>query len=153
MSSGIIDLTIEISLPEDIKQHWIPLDGQSVPHLFQFSHYPPQHMPYHNYQDLSQELHGEKVTNFQPHTLLKFGPPPPQLSDRYQAAIRAASSPTHSFTLAPISGYPVRFPIWVLDYWREIRCAMGYQNDWKGALVWLREISRSVSTLRSVTKL
>jgi len=61
MSSGIIDLTIEISLPEDIKQHWIPLDGQSVPHLFQFPHYPPQHILYHNYQDLSQQLHGEKL--------------------------------------------------------------------------------------------
>ena len=142
MSSEVIDLTIEIFLPEDIKQNWIPLDGQPVPHLFQFTQYPPQHMLYHDYHDLSQQLHEEAI-NFQPHTLLKLGPPSLQLSNRYQAAIKAASHPIHSFTLAPISGHPVRLPIWVLDYWREIRHAMKYRDDWKGALIWLKEISRS----------
>jgi len=144
MPSEVIDLTIEISLPEGIKQDWIPLDGKSIPHLFQFTNYPPQHMLYHNYNDLSQQLHGEEVINFQPDTLLRLGPPSPQLCDRYQAAIKAASYPIRSLTLVPISGHPARLPIWVLDYWREIRCAMGYQHDWKGALVWLRGFSRLV---------
>ena len=141
MLSEIIDLTIEIPFPEDIKKHWMPLDGKSVPHLFHFTQYPPQPMPYHDYHDLSQQLH-EEVTNLQPHTLLNLNPPSLQLSDKFQAAIRVASHPIHSFTLTPISGHPVRLPIWVLDYWREIRHAVGYQNDWKRALIWLRETSR-----------
>lgn len=149
MSSEAIDLTIEIPLPEEIRQNWIPLDGQSVPHLFQFTQYPPQHMLYHTYHDLSQQLHKEEVTNFQLGTLLSLGPPSPQLSNSYQAAIKAAPHPIHSFTLAPVSGHPVRFPIWVLDYWREIRRAIGYRHDWKKALIWLRGFSR----LESITQI
>jgi len=145
MSSGVIDLTTEIPLPKDIKENWIPLDGESVPHLFQFNQYPPQPMVYHHYHDLSQHLHEEEVTHFQPHTLLELGPPPTKLSDIYQAAVKAASYPVHSFTLVPISGDPVRLPIWVLDYWREIRRAVGYRQDWKKVLIWLRENSRSGS--------
>lgn len=141
MSSEAIDLTIEISLPEEITKDWIPLDGQSVPHLFQFTQYPPQHMLYHTYHDLSQQLHEEEVTSFQPGILLSLGPPSLQLSNSYQAAIKAAPYPIHSFTLAPVSGLPVKLPIWVLDYWREIRHAMGYRCDWKKALIWLRGFS------------
>jgi len=37
MTPETIDLTIEVFLPEDIKQDWMPVDGQSVPHLFQFN--------------------------------------------------------------------------------------------------------------------
>ena len=75
MSSEAIDLTAEISLLEEITKDWIPLDGQSVPHLFQFTQYPPQHMLYHTYHDLSQQLHEEEVTSFQPGILLSLGPP------------------------------------------------------------------------------
>ena len=144
MSSEAIDLTIEISLPEEVKQDWIPLDVQSVPHLFQFTRYPPQHMLYHAHYDLSQQLY-EEVTNFKLDTLLSIGPPSPELSDNYQAAIKATPHHIYSFTLTPVSGHPVRLPIWVLDYWREIRHEMGYQNDWKRVLIWLRGFSRSES--------
>ena len=66
---------------------------------------------------------------------LNLVPPPLEISDSYQTAIKSALHPVHSFTLDPISGHLVRLPIWVLDYWREIRCAMGYWHDWKKALV------------------
>jgi len=145
MLSDIIDLTHEAPLPEDIRQDWLPLDGQSVPHLFQFTRYPPQNMVYSNYPDLSQLLHRERVTNFHPQNLLQLGPPPPQLSDHYRTAIRAAPFTIHSLTLVPTSGYPIRVPVWILDYWQEIRRAMGYQHDWKRVLVWLREVSESRS--------
>ena len=138
-----IDLTIEVFLPEHTKQGWLPLDGQSVPHLFHFTQYPPQNMLYHDFPDLGHLLHREEVTSFNPHTLLQFGPPLLQLSDHYRAAIKAASHPIHSFTLIPISGHPVRLPIWVFDYWREVGCAMVYQCDWKRVLTWLRDVSRS----------
>jgi len=145
MSSGIIDLTVEIFLPENIKQDWIPLDGLPVPHLFQFTKYPPPERLYDNHSNLSQLLHGEDVINFDPQILLQLGPPPQKLSDRYKAAIRAASSPIHSFTLVPLSGDPVRFPTWVLDYWREIRHAVGCHYDWMSVLKWLRGIYQSES--------
>jgi len=141
MSSEVIDLTIEIPLPENIRQDWIPLDGQSVPHLFHFTRYPPQHMLYHIQHDFSQLLH-EEVISFDPQALLELGPPPLEISDSYQTAIKSALHPVYSFTLDPISGHSVRLPTWVLDYWREIRRAMGYRRDWKKALVWLREVSR-----------
>jgi hypothetical protein len=64
----------------------------------------------------------------------------PQLSDSYKNAIKAASLPILSFTLVPTSGYPVRLPIWVLDYWREINRAMDYRRSWKSALDWLKGI-------------
>jgi len=143
--SETIDLTIEIFLPENIKQDWIPLDGRSVPHLFQFTQYSPQHMQYYNYPNLGQLLHEEAVVDFEPHILLQLGPPPSQLSDSYKDAIKAASLPIHSFTLVPISGHPVRLPIWVLDYWREIKHAMGYRCGWKSVLEWLRGVSASKS--------
>ena len=145
MSPEIIDLTVDISLPDDIKQGWIPINGLSVPHLFQFTRYPPQESLYYNHPNLSQLLHGEHATGFDPHILLQLGPPPEDLSDGYTAAIRAASSPIHSFTLVPLSGDPVRLPTWVLDYWREIKRSVGYYHDWKRVLVWLRGISQSES--------
>jgi hypothetical protein len=140
MSSETIDVSIEVFLPVNIKQDWIPLDGQSVPHLFQFTRYPPQGMVYHNHPNLSPLLHEGRVANFEPHTLLQLGLPPQPLCDSYKAAMRTASHPIHSFTLIPISGHPVRLPIWVLDYWREIRHAMGYRDDWKTVLEWLRRL-------------
>lgn len=126
MSSEIIDLTIEAPLPEDIRQNWIPLEGRSVLHLFQFTHYPLQHIAYQSHQDLSQLLHEGKIIGFEPSTLLGLGPLPLQLSSSYQTAVRAAPHPIHSFTLTPLSGHPVKLPIWILDYWREITCAMRY---------------------------
>ena len=145
MSAEIIDLTIEVFLPEYIKQHWVPLDGHSVPHLFQFAQYPPQDMLYHEYPTFSSLLHEEGVANFNPSTLLQLGPPPSKLSDKYKAAIKATSHPIHSFTLVPVTGGPVRLPIWVPDYWREISHPMGYQYSWKKVLEWLRRISQSES--------
>ena len=145
MSAEIIDLTIEAFLPEDIKQHWIPLDGQSVPHLFQFTRYPPQYKVYQEYKSFSQLLHEEEVTNFSPSTLLQLGPPSSELSDKYKAAIKVTSSPILSFTLVPITGHAVTLPTWVLDYWREISRPMGYRCSWKKILVWLRGISQSES--------
>ena len=115
MSAEIIDLTIEPFLPEDIKQDWIPLDGHSVPHLFQFTRYPPRGVVYQEYESFSQLLHEEGVVSFSPSTLLQLGPPSSDLSDKYKAAIKAASSPTLSFTLVSITGHAVKFPIWVLD--------------------------------------
>ena len=61
MSAEIIDLTIDVFLPEDIKQHWIPLDGHSIPYLFQFTWYPPQNMAYQEYTSFSLLLHKEGV--------------------------------------------------------------------------------------------
>ena len=145
MSAEIIDLTIEPFLPEDIKQHWIPLDGQSVPHLFQFARYPPQNMVYQEYHSFSQLLHEEGVTSFDPYTLLQHGPPSSNLSEKYKTAIKAASSPTLSFTLVSLTGNAVRFPVWVLDYWKVIRVPMEYRCSWKKVLVWLRDISQSDS--------
>jgi hypothetical protein len=145
MPPEIIDLTTEVvDLPEDIKQGWILQDGLPVPHLFQFKRYPPREMLYYTHSELSQLLHGEDIS-FDPEILLQHGPPPQKLSDQYQVAIRAASSPIRSFTMIPLSGDPIRLPTWVLDYWREIRRAMGYRCDWKRVLVWLRGISQSES--------
>ena len=145
MSSDIIDLTCETLLPENIRQNWLLLDGQSVPHLFQFTQYPPQNVLYSNHPNFSQLLHEEGVTNFHPENLLQLGPPPQQLSECYSTAIKGAQFPVHSFTLIPTSGHPLRVPIWILDYWQEICCAMGYRHDWKRVLVWLREVSKSRS--------
>jgi hypothetical protein len=145
MSSETIDLTIEAFLPEDIKHEWIPLDGLSVPHLFQFTRYPPQHMLYYEPPSLVQLLHEERVTNFDFGTLLQLGPPSPKLSDMYKAAIKGATLSIHSFTLVPVSGHSVRLPIWVLDYWREMKRAMGYRQNWKDVLEWLRGVSKSES--------
>jgi len=145
MSAEIIDLTIEPFLPEYIKHHWIPLDGQPVSHLFQFTRYPPQNMVYQEYHDFSQLLHEEGVTNFDPNTLLQLGPPSSELSDKYKAAIKATSSLILSFTLVSITGNAVKLPIWVLDYWREIDRPVGYWRSWKKILVWLRDISQSDS--------
>ena len=143
MSTEIIDLTIDAFLPEDIKQQWIPLDGHSIPHLFQFTRYPPQNMAYQEYTSFSLLLHKEGVTNFEPSTLLQLGPPSSDLSDKYKAAIKATSTPVLSFTLVSMTGHPVRLPIWVLEYWREIDRPMGYQRKWKKVLGWLRGISQS----------
>ena len=143
MSAEIIDLTIEAPLPEYIKKYWIPLDGQSVPHLFQFTRYPPQDMAYQEYTSFSLLLHEEEVTNFEPSILLQLGPPSSELSDKYKAAIKASSHPALSFTLVPMTGHPVRLPIWVLDYWREITRPMGYRRNWKKVLEWLRGMSQS----------
>jgi len=143
MSTEIIDLTIEVFLPEDIKQHWIPLDGHSVSHLFQFTHYPPQDMVYQEYTSFSQLLHEENVTNFNPSTLLPLGPPSSELSDKYKATIKATSTPVLSFTLVSMTGHPVRLPTWVLDYWREINCPIGYEHSWNKVLEWLRGMSQS----------
>jgi len=102
-------------------------------------------MPYHRFPNLRELLHEEGATNFDPHTLLQLGPPSPELSDSYRAAIKASPLSIHSFTLVPVSGHPVRLPIWVLDYWREIKRAMGYRHDWKNVLEWLRGVSESGS--------
>ena len=102
-------------------------------------------MLYHKSPNLRELLHEERVTNFDPHILFQLGPPSPELSDSYQDAIKAASLSIHSFTLLPVSGHPVRLPIWVLDYWRELKCAMGYQHDWKNVLEWLRRVYDSGS--------
>lgn len=37
MSSEVIDLTVDAPLPEEIKNHWIPLDGEAIPHLLYFT--------------------------------------------------------------------------------------------------------------------
>jgi hypothetical protein len=116
-----------------------------VPHLFNFKRFPPREMLYYIYSKLGQLLHGEDIPSFDPQNLLQHGPPPQPLSDQYQVAIRAASSPIHSITLIPLSGDPIRFPTWVLDYWREIRHAVGYCYDWKRVLVWLRGLFQSES--------
>ena len=131
MSSEVINLTIDIPLPEEIKNHWIPLDGESVPHLLHLTQYPPKRTHYHHPHNLAQILHKEDVTNFNPNTLLTLGLLPVGLTEGYQAAIKATSHPTHTFTVVPFSGYPVNLSTCVLDYWREIRHAMGYQHDWK----------------------
>lgn len=148
MSAEIIDLTIEPFLPEEIKQHWIPLDGQPVSHLFQFTRYPPQSMVYQEYHAFSNLLHEEGVINFEPSALLQIGPPLSNLSDKYKAAIKATSSPILSFTLVSITGHTVKLPVWVLDYWREINRPMEYRCSWKKVLVWLREISQSESMVK-----
>ena len=145
MSSEVIDLTLDPILPEEIKEYWLPHDGESVPHLLYFRQYPPQHMQYHQHHNLTQLLHGEGVTDFNPNTLLTLGLPLVSLTESYQAAIKAVPHPIHSFTVVPISGHPVRLPAWALDYWREIRQARKYQYDWKKAIMWLREVSRSVN--------
>jgi hypothetical protein len=145
MSSEVIDLTVESPLPEGIKKYWIPLDGESIPHLLFFTQYPPPRMQYYHPHDLNQLLHGEDVIDFNPNTLLTHGLPPVNLSEGYQAAIKAVPHTIHSFTLIPLSGNPVKLPTWVLDYWREIRRAMGYQHEWKKAIMWLREVSRLVN--------
>ena len=97
MSSEVIDLTIDVPLPEEIKNYWIPLEGESVPHLLHFTQYPPKRMQYHHPHNLAQLLHKEDVTNFNPNTLLTLGHPPVGLTEGYQAAIKAASHPIHSF--------------------------------------------------------
>jgi hypothetical protein len=145
MSSETIDLTVDLFLPKDIKQNWIPLDGLSVPHLFQFTQYPPSETLYYNHPNIGQLLHQEEVAGFDPHILLQLGLPPKQLTDSYKTAIRAASSPIYSFTLLLLSGDQVRLPTWVLDYWREIRRAVDYRHEWKKVFVWLRGVSQSES--------
>ena len=144
MSSEVIDLTVDAPLPEEIKNHWIPLDGEAIPHLLYFTQYPPQCMQYHHPHNFTQLLCEEDITNFSPNTLLTLGLPQVDPTEGYQAAIKAIPHPIHSFTVIPFYGNPVTLPTWVLDYWREIGCAMGYQNDWKKAIIWLREASRLV---------
>jgi hypothetical protein len=140
--SNTIDLTTEAFLPEGIKQDWLPLNGQSVPHLFKFIRYPPQEVSYHNPPDLRPLLHQEGVSDFNPAILPQLSPPPSQVAERYTAAITAARKPIASFTMVPISGHSVTLPTWVLHYWREIKCAMGYRQSWKEVLKWLEGFSR-----------
>jgi hypothetical protein len=140
MSAEIINLTTEVFLPE-INKGWIPLDGLSVPHLFQFTRYPPQEKLYYNYPDLNQLLHEEETTILDPQILLHIGPPPQKLINNYKAAIKKAFSPPHSFTLVPFTGDPVKLPIWVLDYWREIQRVVGYHCNWRGVCMAERNLS------------
>ena len=120
----------------------MPLDGLSVPHLFQFARYPHSEAPHYAHPHLDQLLHEEEAVGFNPNILLQLGLPSKTLSDSYEAAIKASSSPIHSFTLLPLSGDSVRLPTWVLDYWREIMRAVEYRRDRKKVLVWLRGISQ-----------
>jgi hypothetical protein len=145
MSSEVIDLTVDSPLPKGIQECWLPLDGESVPHLLHFQPYPPQRMYYQHHHDLTQLIHGDGVPDFNANTLLTLAPPLVNFTESYQAAIKAASYPIHSFTVVPASGHPVKLPTWALDYWREIRRARGYQHDWKKAIMWLREVSRLVN--------
>ena len=60
-------------------------------------------------------------------------------------------SPTCShpliFLTSTISG-SVQLPMWVLDYWREMRCAVGYGCNWKKSLIGLRGIFQSDSVFK-----
>lgn len=151
MSSEVIDLTVEAFLPGAIKQDWLPHNGLSVLHLFQFTRYPPPAVLYYEYTDLSQQLH-EIIFDPELETLLHLGPPSPRLSDKYRASILAAPSPIHSFTLVPLTGEPVQLPTWVLDYWGEIEHAVGYRHQWKMALIWLRQVSDFESMAETCTQ-
>ena len=96
---------------------------------------------YYGYTNLGHLLHEDRVTNFEPHTLLQLGPPPSKLSDCYKTAIKVTSLLIHSFTLVLTSGRVVKLPIWVLDYWWEIKQPMEYWSEWKSVLEWLKKVS------------
>jgi hypothetical protein len=143
-----IDLTEDHGghIPPDIWKNWLPIQGKSVFHLLQFDQFPANKTHYLVPPDLTPMLHEADIPDFDYATLLQLGPPViPSVSMAYQEAIRTAQHLVNSVTLtpSPLLGEPVRLPVWVFDYWREIELAASYQVEWRAALEWLESYSKS----------
>jgi len=94
-------------------------------------------------------LHEVDIPDFDYNILLQLGPPvDPSVSQAYQHAIRSIQHPVHSVTLTPSPGHgeAVRLPVWIFHYWREIKLAASYLEQWRGAMVWLQSHSESPAT-------
>ena len=150
-----IDLT-EDHLPSDIWRSWLPIQGRSVFHLFEFNQYPAGSTHYLTPSDLTPMLHEADIPDFSHTTLIQLGPPlDPSVSKAYQDAIRSAQHLVNSVTLTPsaVHGEPVRVPVWIFDYWREMELATSYQVQWRAAMVWLESYSESPVTSGCCQKL
>jgi len=149
--SSPIDLTEDHKdhLPSDIQEGWLPTRDKSVLHLFTFDWYPVCKTHYLLPPDLTPVLHEADIPDFDYNILLQLGPPvDPSVSQAYQHAIRSTQHPVHSVTLTPSPGHgePVRLPVWIFHYWREIELAASYLEQWRGAMVWLHSHSESPAT-------
>jgi hypothetical protein len=106
--------------------------------------YPVNKLEYVIPPDFTLVLHEDSILGFSYPTLPQLSLPiNTSLPETYQAAAKLAKHPVHSVTLMPQSGLgdPITLPIWVFNYWREIRLAMLYRSQWKAALVWLQSYS------------
>lgn len=143
--SDIIDLTLENPLPPIVLRDWLPTQNKSVFHLFTFNQYPANETGYIIPSTFDLVLHEETIVDFQYSTLPQLGLPDNSgVSEAYQTAIRAAKKPVNSITLipAPRFGHSVTVPAWIFDYWREIKLAISYKEQWRGALMWLQSYSK-----------
>jgi hypothetical protein len=106
--------------------------------------YPVNKLEYVIPPDFTLVLHEDSILGFSYPTLPQLSLPiNTSLPETYQAAAKLAKHPVHSVTLMPQSGLgdPITLPIWVFNYWREIKLAMLYRSQWKAALVWLQSYS------------
>src|ERR1700679_1250266 len=102
--SSTIDLTEELAdcLPPDVLDHWVPIRGKSVFHLFVFNKYPANKIKYTIPSKLAPLLHEEIIMDFDYTTLLQLGPPiDSSVTEAYQTAIKSARHQVHSVTLVP----------------------------------------------------
>jgi len=146
-----IDLTVDPvdRIPPNIVRNWLPTADEAVKHLFIFNRYPNHKMHYFIPPTLAPMLHEDSIMDFDPNTLLQFGPPiNASVSKAYEDAMEASPHPVHSVTLSldPVFRELVTLPFWIFVYWREIQSAMSYRTKWKTALEWLRSHSESPVT-------
>ena len=146
-----IDLTEDSGdlLPSEIWKSWLPIQGKSVFHLFEFDHYPSSKTHYLIPQDLTPMLHEAAIPDFDYTTLPQLpSPVHPSVPKEYQDSIRSSQHLVNSVTLtpSPVHGEPIRLPVWIFNYWREIELAASYQVQWRAALVWLESHSKSPVT-------
>ena len=146
-----IDLTGEPEdfLPPKILEDWLPIKNKCVFHLFEFDRYPVSRIHYLTPPDLGPVLHKEEILNFDYGTLLQLGLPEDSSTlEKYQAVIGSTQDTISSVTLRPHPGLgkPITLPVWIFDYWREMELAIGYWEEWRTALVWLRSQSESPTT-------
>jgi len=150
--SSPIDLTEDPvdQIPPDIVRDWLPTVNEAVKHLFTFNRYPKHKMHYFLPPTLDPMLHEDSVLDFDPSTLLQFGPPTnPSIPKAYHDAIKSAPHPIYSvtFSLDPTFKELVRLPFWIITYWREMESALSYRMKWETALEWLQSHSESPATI------
>jgi len=89
-------------------------------------------------------LHEADISDFDYAILLQLGPlVDSSISQVYQHATRSTQHLVHLVTLTPSPrhGEPIRLPVWIFHYLREIELAALYLEKWKGTMVWQQCIS------------
>ena len=144
-SDDIVDLTVDLKdrLPDVVIKEWLPAEDRSIFFLFQeFNRYPPHPSHYILPTNFQLVLHQDPIQGFIYESLLRIPPPAlPSVTEAYQGMIKKSKNPTLSVTLQPQYGNPITLPVWIFDYWVEIRRAADIRKQWKTALIWVQQQS------------